>query len=773
MSVSGQVVDIGADPLDERRRRRRAALRIGIPIGGVVLMIATILGIALYADRANRDGALALSNDLLATLENRIELAVSAYLDPPARAVRIARDTVRNNPVGDRIGMVEGFAASLLREIPQIDNLSFADGDGNYTMFRRGGAGGLDIKLIRNAPGPRSVVWLHHDAAGKEIGREETPDDDYDPRTRPWYMGALATDDLFWTGVYVFFTSRQPGITVAARYPLAEGRPYVFGADITLDALSKFLSTLEIGKSGRAVIIDDTGHLIAAPVGREMLRETKGELATARVDELSDTALTHAYDRFRVDGYGRRVIEVDGQRYISAVAPLKSGGRDWSLMIVVPENDFVGFVASSSRKALAMSLVIVVVAALLALLLMRQGLRADRGARLLLERQQAISRQSAAFAALASDPSLTDPTRREPPRGLTETLADVTGARRASLWRLTSGGRTLRCEDSFDHDTGGHIDGLELHRDELPQFFAQILTGGEMEIADAANDRRTSELHRVMMAPLGTHALLAVPVRRETQVVGVIWLEDAPHAADSRDFVRASANMVALRLAEASAAAVVGEPARAAVTAAAIRDGTRSFSAELRSRDIDAATIEAEVYSGVAVMALHFTDTMALAARRSAEERCLSHEIACGLQEIATRHNIPYLKIVGHAVVAAAGFAAGDTTAAAQIADVALAVRDHCIALFEETDRPQGFRIGIDCGVAIGSVVGSEPRVFNLWGDAVQTASAMADSALPGTVQATEAAYHRLRQDFLFRPRGSFYLPRVGAAQTFVLAARL
>jgi hypothetical protein len=37
-----------------------------------------ILGIALYADRANRSGALALSNDLLATLEQRIALAASA-----------------------------------------------------------------------------------------------------------------------------------------------------------------------------------------------------------------------------------------------------------------------------------------------------------------------------------------------------------------------------------------------------------------------------------------------------------------------------------------------------------------------------------------------------------------------------------------------------------------------------------------------------------------------------------------------------------------------
>ena len=44
---------------------------------------------------------------------------------------------------------------------------------------------------------------------------------------------------------------------------------------------------------------------------------------------------------------------------------------------------------------------------------------------------------------------------------------------------------------------------------------------------------------------------------------------------------------------------------------------------------------------------------------------------------------------------------------------------------------------------------------------------------VPGTVQVTQSAYERLRHDFLFRPRGRFYLPRFGEAQTFVLASRL
>jgi class 3 adenylate cyclase len=280
------------------------------------------------------------------------------------------------------------------------------------------------------------------------------------------------------------------------------------------------------------------------------------------------------------------------------------------------------------------------------------------------------------------------------------------------------------------------------------------------------------ELHHVLTA-FGTKALLAMAVRRNDQVVGSVWLEDAPGTAGSRDFLRAVANMVALRLTDASIAPVTREPAAVGKPITASETGARNFAADLRPTEIDPSALHAEVYRGIAVMVLRFTDATAMAARLSGVPRCMSDEIGCTLQQIATDNGIPYLKLAGHEIVAAAGFGPADSDAATVIADMALAVRDRCIALFEESERSHEFQIGIDCRAAIGGAIGNEPRVFNLWGDAVHIAGAMAASALPGTVQTTDAAYQRLRQDFLFRPRGSFYLPRVGDARTFVLAGRM
>ena len=72
MSRGQAIIDVYADPGAVRAERRRAVLRIGVPIVGVVLMIAVILFIALYASRGNRSSALKLADEVLAATDDRI-----------------------------------------------------------------------------------------------------------------------------------------------------------------------------------------------------------------------------------------------------------------------------------------------------------------------------------------------------------------------------------------------------------------------------------------------------------------------------------------------------------------------------------------------------------------------------------------------------------------------------------------------------------------------------------------------------------------------------
>ena len=186
------------------------------------------------------------------------------------------------------------------------------------------------------------------------------------------------------------------------------------GGDITLAELSSFLADLKLGASGRALIIDGAGRLVAYPDPARVVDRIDGEYRPAEISAIGDRVLVEAYDRIRVAGAGRSIVEIDDQRHIVAATALAEPvARDWRLLLIVPEDDLVGFVAANSRRTLLLSSGIVALAICLAGLLAYQGVAADRTAGALGRREQALAAQTAAFDELAATASLFEAGDRE------------------------------------------------------------------------------------------------------------------------------------------------------------------------------------------------------------------------------------------------------------------------------------------------------------------------------------------------------------------------
>jgi len=194
--ANNEIVDISGRRVTQRRHLLR---RVGGPVLGVGLVILSILGISLYSYQANREGALVLSGAVLDGLQARIAREVSSYLNPATQAALIARDMVARNAISDGQAAIEGFAASMLNQVPNLEGFYVANGNGDFTMVRRDPAGGTDTKLILNRPDARQVVSVHLDAAGQPLSSATDPKDNFDPRERVWYKGALETDGVYWS----------------------------------------------------------------------------------------------------------------------------------------------------------------------------------------------------------------------------------------------------------------------------------------------------------------------------------------------------------------------------------------------------------------------------------------------------------------------------------------------------------------------------------------------------------------------------------------------
>lgn len=800
MAGSGKS-DAFIDPAEARRRRRRRWSRVGLPIAGVLLVVAALLGIGWYSFEVNRRDALQLADEVIKSQEQRILREVEAYLAPAPRAVDLLRGVLSDGAfLGAAQGAAEAIGWQILYDNPQLALISYASPDGSYMAVRREASGAIDTKAITRDGEARRTTWTRRDAAGRTVGVEDDPSDTYDPRTRVWYKGAVASPGrVDWSPLYIFFTDRKPGITASEALFAPDGRlAAVFGVDIALDNLSAFLARLRIGRTGRAMIIQDDGRIVAFPDPARTFRATGDQLEPMPLGDIGDPVLERAYNLFRVEGHGRKVIEVAGDRYISAVAPIRAvSSEDWATMIVVPEADFVGFVALHNRSTLAMSGAVALLVALFAALLIRQGLRADRNALLVISREQAREAQGRAFTELAANAALFDPRQRDALHALTRVVARVVSARRVAIWRTSDDGSLLTLEDCRDRENDGHTAGAEYGRGQLGGLLPALEAGDEIEARDAASDARTSDFHRLYLGPLGTRALIAVPIRLAGRCVGAVCLEDWK-ADGALGFARAVASMLSVRFAAALRAdgdvAAAGPPSAASTLHAAsdhaglpvpavLRDMRRSrLDAALAARAAASAApgagedgARARVFSHACVATIQFTDALLLAQDGGdAGDGVVAALVVHHVEEATAARAIPYVRILGDKVVMASGFAAAQAARdAVAIAEAALEIRERLARLFTTLGQRLEFRIGIDTGAVIGASLGEGGEVFNLWGDATRVSETMAETGIPGAVVVTEPSYRLLRERFVFRARGSFFLAGAGEMSTYLLASRL
>jgi hypothetical protein len=144
------------------------------------------------------------------------------------------------------------------------------------------------------------------------------------------------------------------------------------------------------------------------------------------------------------------------------------------------------------------------------------------------------------------------------------------------------------------------------------------------------------------------------------------------------------------------------------------------------------------------------------------------------IQRALSRSAIAYAALLDDQVVLAA-FSTGRQSAAVDARVVALAaieVRERLVDLTASWGEGSEFRIAIDVGPVMASTVGNDPN-RNLWGGAVGVAKVLAASGSRRAIVVSEAAYHILSGDFLFRQRGTYFLPETGTMRTFVLVGAL
>jgi class 3 adenylate cyclase len=779
--MARELVRTDRDPFAVAARSRRRFLRLVFPFLTALLLVAAIVLITLYTERVNRRDALALTEEVVAAIEEAVRLEVRAYLSPTAAAVRLLAEAVAARGIDGRLPAdrsLERQMRGIMGATPELASIFVGDGEGDFLMVQRDGAT-LRTKLIRAGDGARVVRWVERDADGALSAAWLDPDDPYDPRERPWFDAALASEAVAWSDVYRFFTTGAPGVTASFRAPsAADLAPTVVGADLEIAEIGRFLGDLEIGTRGRAIIVTPDGGLVAYPAG--LAPEDFEEVPA--VGEIDDAVLREMFQRFRINRAARGIVVIDGVRHLASAAPLAEVvGRDWWVLLVAPEEDFIGFVATNARTSLALSGVVVLLATAVAILLTLQGMQSDARAARALRSEDRVRAQADTLKALAAVDGLADPDDAASLRRFATIAADAFAARRTSIWRLNADHTALACLESYDRERGAHTVATTLRADHLGPAWSR-LTGPERFTTSDDGDPALRPLRELYLDGVGTTRLDAVPVRSDGRVLGALWLEDVdpePLGPTATGIEALMARLLVPRL-EALTGGEAGAPTSPRETDANVLalDAVSARREAHLLRALGSAdaleTVAPALVPRLAVAHVQLGDDVALARTDAADGACALHQLAATIRDEAGRHGIEYWRLGGDVVVAAVEASERDGAAATQaVADFALALQPACRDVARAAGRRTGFRSGIDVGPAFAAKGASGPDAAVIWGESCRLAARMAESAPASAIQITEAAYPQLARDYLLRRRGSFFVDEVGEIATYILAGRL
>jgi class 3 adenylate cyclase len=141
------------------------------------------------------------------------------------------------------------------------------------------------------------------------------------------------------------------------------------------------------------------------------------------------------------------------------------------------------------------------------------------------------------------------------------------------------------------------------------------------------------------------------------------------------------------------------------------------------------------------------------------------------IDAIVLKHGLEKIKTIGDAYLAAAGVPAANTATAKDVVAAALEIQrtnEAFKVLRQAEDKPHfDFRIGINTGTVVAGVVGDNKYVYDIWGDAVNTAARIEETSAPGRVNISIHTHKHVKHHFKMEPRGPIAAKNKGEIEMF------
>ncbi|MBE9042384.1 PAS domain-containing protein [Oscillatoriales cyanobacterium LEGE 11467] len=151
----------------------------------------------------------------------------------------------------------------------------------------------------------------------------------------------------------------------------------------------------------------------------------------------------------------------------------------------------------------------------------------------------------------------------------------------------------------------------------------------------------------------------------------------------------------------------------------------------------------------------------------------LLNQIFSKFDRLVEKYEVEKIKTIGDAYMVAGGLPIPTQNHAEAIANMALEMQEAISEFQKEIGERFQIRIGMNTGSVVAGVIGIKKFIYDLWGDAVNVASRMESSGVPGKIQVSDRTYEILKDKYRFESRGEIEVKGKGKMTTYWLVDRV
>ncbi|MEI8055151.1 MAG: adenylate/guanylate cyclase domain-containing protein [bacterium] len=327
----------------------RWPIKISIRLSILSIVLVLLLGMSFLIIGINYfvlDSVLiAAANNSLSYASGEVSAQISEFLRPLSDNASTAFQMFSSNAIKPEYSdKFTKFLYSLINDDADISGAYLADVNGNFYWLNKVDNGNyLEQITLLGRKNNRSIEKLF-DAQGKLLSAKELPFNGKDIRLRLWYQQAKQAKQQVWI-VYKFLKAGSQGepLGITAAIPWYDSRGNllgVFGADMLIETISKYVSDIKITKNSIVSVVDSSGNLISVHGMNRKLLESK-ELP--KIDFLGIPWLKKSFTIYQQNHQSPFIYSVGDKKYISAYKKIVGiqTVHPWFVSIVTPIDDII------------------------------------------------------------------------------------------------------------------------------------------------------------------------------------------------------------------------------------------------------------------------------------------------------------------------------------------------------------------------------------------------------------------------------------------------